>query len=424
MSEIAIRVDGLGKRYRIGARKQRYKTLRESVSALAGRAARRLRQRGAEPASSIWALRDVSFDIKRGEILGVIGRNGAGKSTLLKVLSRITEPTEGQAEIHGRIGSLLEVGTGFHPELTGRENIYLNGAILGMRRAEISRQFDEIVSFAEVEQFVDTPVKHYSTGMYLRLAFGVAAHLSTEILLVDEVLAVGDAGFQKKCLGKMGEVAETGRTVLFVSHNMDAIRRLCTSVCLMRNGRLAGIGEPPPLISAYFESDAVAEYLDDGARKAGEQLRIRAVRARQEGAVADAFECAEPFEIQIEYELYEPLSNLLIGFDLYTSNGVPVMRAYDLAAYGMGRRDPGVYVSTCQIPERLLQPGMFYIQVLAGVHRMPWLSKEKITVSFKLTGNRETDVDYPGILTPQGEWRVERAQVCDGLVATPGWSGN
>jgi lipopolysaccharide transport system ATP-binding protein len=411
MSDIAIRVDGLGKRYRIGARRQRYQTLRDTLSAAAAHFARRVRA-GADPAQSFWALRDVSFEIRRGEILGVIGRNGAGKSTLLKVLSGITEPTEGQAEIHGRIGSLLEVGTGFHPELTGRENIYLNGAILGMKRAEISRQFDEIVAFADVEKFVDTPVKHYSTGMYLRLAFGVAAHLTTEILIVDEVLAVGDAVFQRKCLGKMGEVAETGRTVLFVSHNMDAIRRLCTSVCLMRQGLLAGIGDPTPLINAYFENDAVPEYADHSPRREGEEVRIRAVRLHQEGAAGNSFECAKPFEIRIEYEVYEPVSNLLLGFDLYTSNGVPVMRSYDLAGCGMGRREPGVYLSVCRMPEDLYQPGLYYLQLLAGLHRLRWLSREKVTVNFSLTGGRATDLDYPGILRPQGEWCVMRTEPC------------
>ncbi|MCC6862417.1 MAG: ABC transporter ATP-binding protein [Bryobacterales bacterium] len=417
MSDVAIRVEGLGKRYRIGSHKKRYKTLRESLAGVASGSLRRARSllRGEPvrtPPPSIWALRDVTFDVRRGEVLGVIGRNGAGKSTLLKVLSRITEPTEGHAEIHGRIGSLLEVGTGFHPELTGRENIYLNGAILGMKRAEIQQQFDQIVAFAEVEQFLDTPVKRYSTGMYLRLAFGVAAHLRTEILLVDEVLAVGDAAFQKKCLGKMSEVAETGRTVLFVSHNMDAVRRLCTSVCLMRSGQLAGIGEPVSSINAYFESDAVAEYVDDGPALPGEDLRIRAVKIEQQGSARDWFEYRMPLEIAIEYEVFQPLQNLLLGFDLYTSNGVPVFRSYDLAARGMGSREPGFYRSVCRLPGEFLQPGLYYVQLLAGLHRLRWLSKEKITVGLKLAGSRESDVDFPGVLCPRGDWRVARVGAC------------
>ena len=227
MSDIVIRVDSLSKQYRIGGKQEGYRTLRDTLTETFVSPFRRARKllRGhaygaAELDEIIWALRDISFEVKRGEVVGIIGRNGAGKTTLLKILSRITEPTEGYAEIHGRVGSLLEVGTGFHPELTGRENIYLNGAILGMKKAEIERKFDEIVDFAEIEKFIDTPVKHYSSGMYVRLAFAVAAHMEPEILLVDEVLAVGDAAFQKKCLGKMGEVAEGGRTVLFVSHNM------------------------------------------------------------------------------------------------------------------------------------------------------------------------------------------------------------
>jgi lipopolysaccharide transport system ATP-binding protein len=220
MSEIAIRVEKLSKRYQIGVAQQRHDTLRDALGAnLARLRPTRRAPRAARHADEFWALRDVSFEVKRGEVVGIIGRNGAGKSTLLKILSRITEPTSGQAQIHGRVGSLLEVGTGFHPELTGRENIYLNGAILGMRRFEIERKFDEIVAFAEIERFLDTPVKRYSSGMYVRLAFAVAAHLEPEILLVDEVLAVGDAAFQKKCLGKMGDVAKEGRTVLFVSHS-------------------------------------------------------------------------------------------------------------------------------------------------------------------------------------------------------------
>src|SRR5881296_2420456 len=246
MSDIAIRVEGISKHYRIGARQERYYTLRDTLTEAVTRPFQKLAaffsRNGAGPrtpeASSIWALKDVSFDVKRGEVVGIIGRNGAGKSTLLKILSRITEPTEGRARIHGRVGSLLEVGTGFHPELTGRENIYLNGAILGMKKAEIDRKFDEIVAFAEVEQFIDTPVKHYSSGMYLRLAFAVAAHLEPEILIVDEVLAVGDARFRRKCFAKMEDVGHAGRTVLFVSHHMPAITRLCSRGIYLVNGRV------------------------------------------------------------------------------------------------------------------------------------------------------------------------------------------
>ena len=248
MGNLAISTEGLGKRYRIGAKQARYRTLRDTLadgfSAPFKKAAALLRGEAYGAASldrDIWALRNVSFEVEHGEVVGLIGRNGAGKSTALKVLSRITEPTEGQATIHGRVGTLLEVGTGFHPELTGRENIYLSGAILGMRKAEIERKFDEIVDFSEIETFLDTPVKHYSSGMYVRLAFAVAAHLEPEILVVDEVLAVGDALFQRKCLGKMGDVARGGRTVLFVSHNMKSIRNLCQRAVWLDQGEVREI---------------------------------------------------------------------------------------------------------------------------------------------------------------------------------------
>ncbi|MBC7243045.1 MAG: ABC transporter ATP-binding protein, partial [Anaerolineae bacterium] len=268
MSDIAIRVENLSKLYRIGtAGRPRYETLYDKIADAGGRLLDRLRRPlvtrsaihipqseiGNPQSDYIWALKDVSFEVKRGEVVGIIGRNGAGKSTLLKILSRITEPTEGRAYVYGRVGSLLEVGTGFHPELTGRENIYLNGAILGMRKVEIDRKFDEIVTFAEIEKFIDTPVKFYSSGMYVRLAFAVAAHLDPEILLVDEVLAVGDAAFQKKCLGKMGEVAGEGRTVLFVSHNMAAVESLCRRAFLLSQGQVANVGEVHSVVAEYLE---------------------------------------------------------------------------------------------------------------------------------------------------------------------------
>ncbi len=260
MTDIAIRVENLGKRYRIGAQRERYKTLRESLVGAIQAPFRRLRHstldtQNSQPATrnsdTIWALQDVSFEVKRGEVVGIIGRNGAGKSTLLKILSRITEPTEGRVTLRGRVGSLLEVGTGFHPELTGRENITLNGAILGMKRREIERKFDEIVAFAEIEKFMDTPVKRYSSGMYVRLAFAVAAHLEPEILLVDEVLAVGDVSFQKKSMRKMREVSGAGRTVLFVSHNLLLVRSMCTRCFLLQQGALTTDGEPDMVIDAY-----------------------------------------------------------------------------------------------------------------------------------------------------------------------------
>ena len=258
MSNVAIRAKNLGKKYRIGSHQFGYKTLRDTLVGSFGKRASQRVESGDMGPESFWALKDVSFEVKPAEVVGIIGRNGAGKSTLLKILSRITEPTEGSVEIYGRVASLLEVGTGFHPELTGRENIYLNGAILGMKRAEIARKFEEIVAFAEVEKFLDTPVKHYSSGMYVRLAFAVAAHLEPEILLVDEVLAVGDADFQKKCLGKMESVAGQGRTVLFVSHNMAAIQALCKTGILLDSGRVAGYGAIDEQVNTYLRSDPSA----------------------------------------------------------------------------------------------------------------------------------------------------------------------
>jgi lipopolysaccharide transport system ATP-binding protein len=261
MSDIAIRVENLSKLYHIGRAHQRHDTLRDALAGFLPRISQintknKIRGNSSnswqeENDDTIWALKDVSFEVRRGEVVGVIGRNGAGKSTLLKILSRITEPTSGRAEIHGRVGSLLEVGTGFHPELTGRENVYLNGAILGMRRAEIDKKFDEIVAFAEIEKFLDTPVKRYSSGMYVRLAFAVAAHLEPEILLVDEVLAVGDAAFQKKCLGKMGDVAKEGRTVLYVSHQMNSIRQLSGTCIWLKDGLVQMHGATMSVVSAY-----------------------------------------------------------------------------------------------------------------------------------------------------------------------------
>jgi lipopolysaccharide transport system ATP-binding protein len=278
-SNVAIRVEGLGKCYRIGAVRARYRTLRDALAAAWPSASR---AGGGDPAAGsddFWALRDVSFEVARGEVIGIIGRNGAGKSTLLKILSRITEPTSGFADIYGRVGSLLEVGTGFHPELTGRENIFLNGAILGMRRQEIERKFDEIVAFAEVERFVDTAVKHYSTGMHLRLAFGVAAHLEPDILMVDEVLAVGDAEFQRKCLGKMNDVAQHGRTVLLVSHDMTAVAHLATRCLWLDAGRIVRAGTTERVIREYTQrnADRVVDLASRMDRRGDGVIRLQSI---------------------------------------------------------------------------------------------------------------------------------------------------
>jgi lipopolysaccharide transport system ATP-binding protein len=336
MSDIAIRVQELGKRYKLGA-PERYRTLRDTLADVFTAPSRWFRRVPSASAGeqTFWALKDISFDVKQGDVVGIIGRNGAGKSTLLKVLSRITEPTAGQADIHGRVASLLEVGTGFHPELTGRENIYLNGAILGMKKAEIRRKFDEIVAFSEVEKFIDTPVKHYSSGMYVRLAFAVAAHLEPEILIVDEVLAVGDAAFQKKCLRRMGEVANEGRTVLFVSHNMTAVQSLCTRAILLRGGRVVADGPTHDTVVQYIGMDndghsSSAELRDHPhrlGRNADHAARMTAVTLEsEEEPLSGELHMGGPLTIRVDFESPErPLKPPVLGVVIKTSLGVPVL---------------------------------------------------------------------------------------------------
>ena len=325
MGDIAIRVENLGKMYRIGGRQERYKRFTETVMDTLAAPLRRLRTIGQPipPAETLWALKDVSFEVKKGEVVGIIGRNGAGKSTLLKILSRITEPTEGEVRLHGRVGSLLEVGTGFHPELTGRENIYLNGTILGMKRSEIERKFDEIVAFAEIEKFLDTPVKRYSSGMYVRLAFAVAAHLEPEILVVDEVLAVGDAQFQKKCLGKMDDVAKGGRTVLFVSHNMAAIQNLCQTAILLNYGRVLTSGKTKLVIDKYLDDDTDQFQIPLNERRDRQgtgDIRFVSMKLQNEiGESINSLGCGQDAILKFDYENYthQDLRNfhLAIGID-------------------------------------------------------------------------------------------------------------
>lgn len=312
MSDVSIRVEGLSKRYRLGARVGMYRSLRETLAGMATAPLRWLQRGERERPGTFWALKDISFELRRGQVLGLIGHNGAGKSTLLKLLARITEPTEGRATLYGRVGSLLEVGTGFHGELSGRENIYLNGAILGMRRAEIARQFDRIVAFAEVEQFVDTPVKHYSSGMYLRLAFAVAAHLETEILIVDEVLAVGDTAFQKRCLGKIGEVAQQGRTVIFVSHNLSAVERLCDSALLLNHGRLVFQGSTGDAIERYLQGSSETGGLFDsrGSRPGRGKVRFTRLQTLCNGRPAVHLTSGSRVELLLDYEAEEILRSV------------------------------------------------------------------------------------------------------------------
>jgi lipopolysaccharide transport system ATP-binding protein len=382
----AIAVSHLSKRYTLGPSLEgNYRTLRETLNAAALRPWRRLRQLVKPTAANreaaapiLWALRDVSLEIQQGDIIGVIGRNGAGKSTFLKILSRITEPTSGRAELRGRVGSLLEVGTGFHLELTGRENIYLNGAILGMSRREITRKFDAIVAFAEVEQFLDTPVKRYSSGMFVRLAFAVASHLDPEILLVDEVLAVGDAAFQKKCLGKMGEVSRSGRTVLFVSHNMATILHLCEKVALFDQGQLAFLGDTEKGMQLYIGSAGVpgggeADLANHPRRRPGCPPILGSIRLlNSQGVATDQFQCGEPITVEIRVDPRSTVGqpHFAIGFEdtlgcrLFTVATYLSDRAADAA-----RCRSGV---VCRLNEVPLAPGRYALSLNAGPREWVW----------------------------------------------------
>ncbi len=439
MTNIAIHVENLGKMYHIGGPQEPYKTLRDSLVNAAYAPVRRLRstfersnvQRPKD--DHFWALKDVSFNVKRGEVVGIIGRNGAGKSTLLKILSRITEPTEGIAEIHGRVGSLLEVGTGFHAELTGRENIYLNGAILGMKKAEIERKFDEIVAFAEIEKFLDTPVKRYSSGMYVRLAFAVAAHLEPEILLVDEVLAVGDIGFQKKCLGKMGDIGQSGRTVFFVSHNMPSIARLCERTILLDNGRVLQDGPSHEVVGMYLHSGlgttATREWSDIAKAPGNEIVRLLAVRVRTEdGQVADAVDIRRPVGIEMEFEVLQPGYVLTPNYHFFNEEGINVFVASDLDPQWRRRHRPvGRYISTAWIPGNYLSEGTMIVgAAISTMDPVIVHLYERDAVAFQVIDSLDGDSargDFaghmPGVVRPILRWTNEfnpRAHGTDALV--------
>ncbi len=426
---LAIRVDDLGKQYRLGAQVGAYNTLRDAISRAASNTGSWLHTLG-QPRSprstrnTIWALRHISFEVMQGQVLGVIGRNGAGKSTLLKILSRVTEPTEGAGEIHGRVGSLLEVGTGFHPELTGRENIYLNGAILGMKRVEITRKFDEIVEFAEISRFIDTPVKRYSSGMYLRLAFAVAAHLEPEILVVDEVLAVGDAEFQRKCLGKMSDVAQQGRTVLFVSHNMSAILRLTQEAIVIEKGQLA-LRAPT--------AKAVDYYLSQGISKEGERtwdasevpasarpFRPIAVRTcAKNGKVTDTLRSVEPISIEVEYQLTAPLTGLRVGIYLSTTRGEPIFTSFDTDDPSLYERytsrPAGRYVSRAVIPPDFLNEGRYVIGLNASSFNIKRYFQDEQSLTFSVDAAGAPGMQWPeprlGVVRPHLTWTIDPVNV-------------
>ncbi len=419
MSDIAIHAENLGKRYRIGMAAVRYSTLRESISETFAAPLRKLKSAKDEN-RYIWALKNVSFDIRQGQVIGIIGRNGAGKSTLLKVLSHVTDPTEGYAEIHGRVGSLLEVGTGFHPELTGRENIYLNGAILGMKRNEIDQKFDEIVDFSEVEQFIDTPVKRYSSGMYLRLAFAVAAHLEPEILVVDEVLAVGDAEFQRKCLGKMSDVAQRGRTVLFVSHNMSAILRLTEESMVVDKGEIVLRAPSAQAVDYYLSSGFSQEgqrlWSDEDIPAASDPFRPAAMRTvNAKGEVVDTVRSTEPFTLEIEYNLSKTVTGLRVGIYLMSMRGEFIMTSFDTddpqKFESLTVRPAGHYVSRCSIPADFLNEGRYVVGMNANSFRVKRYFQDEQALTFSVDAAGAPGMQWPeprqGAVRPRLNWQIE-----------------
>ena len=374
----------------------------------------------------IWALKDVSFEVKRGEVLGIIGRNGAGKSTLLKLLTRITEPTSGRAIMRGRVASLLEVGTGFHPELTGRENVYLNGAILGMRRAEITDKFDEIVDFSGVDRFIDTPVKRYSSGMYVRLAFAVAAHLDPEILLVDEVLAVGDTDFQKKCLGKMGEISKSGKTVLFVSHNMFSIRNLCSRAVLLKQGAIEEIGNVNNVVDAYLTAGAEKHLgevrWDDPIEAPGDaRLRLVAMRVVSEGQMTGEVDLDKEFQIEVEYRNLEPNARRLVSFHVHNAEGICVFTSANLHSAcsvhdkWFSRLYPiGLFRTQCDVPAYLLNDGSYtvsvYINQKTAVDNVV-VVKNVLQFIVRDSGTMRKEYTHGkwlGVVRPRLAWRTEQ----------------
>lgn len=425
----AISVHNISKQYKIGAAQQKFQynmfrdmlidTLMTPVriyQALRGKG-----MRGTTGTTTIWALDDVSFDLEEGKVLGIVGRNGAGKSTLLKILSRVTEPTKGTVSVRGRVGSLLEVGTGFHPELTGRENIYMNGAILGMKRAEIDRNFDEIVGFSEVGQFIDTPVKRYSSGMYLRLAFAVAAHLEPEILVVDEVLAVGDAEFQRKCLGKMSDVAQQGRTVLFVSHNMSAILRLTQEAIVLNKGQLIKRAPTPEAVDFYLSSGQAESgervWEADEFPAASEPFRPVAIRIKdRSGKVVDTVRSTEPVIVEWEYQLDAPIKGLRVGMYLNTMRGEYVFTAFDTddakQYEQFGARQAGRYISRCTIPADFFNEGRYYLGVNASSFGVQRYFMDENALSFNVDISGAPGTQWPeirqGPIRPRFDWTIEK----------------
>jgi lipopolysaccharide transport system ATP-binding protein len=412
--DLAVSVRGLSKAYTLRHNATRHNTMGESLL-------HRLLHPFEKPEmETFWALQDVSFDVYAGDVVGLIGRNGAGKSTLLKLLSRITEPTKGQIDLFGRVGSLLEVGTGFHPELTGRENIYLNGAILGMTRREIDHSFDAIVDFSGTERFLDTPVKRYSSGMYVRLAFAVAAHLNPEILIVDEVLAVGDAEFQKKCLGKMQDVSQSGRTILFVSHNMAAVRQLCNRAVYLQSGKVLLDAGTEAVINTYLSEDAATDaaivWSDPITAPGTEGIRfLRAAIRNDLGRIASTIDSRKPFVLELEYEITAPMEKLKIGFMMQNSGGMEICGSND-EDLQVPFRMPGRYVTRCVFPGYVLNEGQY--QVLFGADTYPFevpLVRSGFCIAFSIEdveGHGFSGTHLPGVVRPLLDWKIE---VTEGL---------
>ena len=431
--DIAIKVENLSKVYRIGMKENASDSIVGGIVQFLKSPLKNYRKyrslykfNDLEPDSDnpsqdiIWALKNISFEVKRGEVLGIIGKNGAGKSTLLKILSKITGPTNGSAEIHGRVSSLLEVGTGFHPELTGRENIYLNGSILGMRKKELNRKFDEIVEFSGIEKFIDTPVKRYSSGMQVRLAFSVAAHLEPEIMVIDEVLAVGDADFQKKCLNKMEHVGKHGRTVLFVSHNLPAVTRLCQRAILLEEGKLMEDGPSSRIVSAYLNSGlgttAACEWNDLKTAPRGYGARLRSVRVcREDGKISDCIDIRREFKIEMEYEVFKSGYLLLPHFHLINEHGQIIFVTVDQdPTWRRQRRPKGHYTSRVYIPGNFLAEGLIFVSCyLITLDPDTVVFKAENVVSFNVIDSVEGDSargDYvktfPGIVRPLLKWET------------------
>jgi lipopolysaccharide transport system ATP-binding protein len=426
---IAIRVENLSKRYILRhQRQERYTALRDVIATGAKRFTNKLAHPFAAPVNDpmheeFWALRDVSFNIQQGDRIGIIGRNGAGKSTLLKILSRITEPTRGKASIRGRVASLLEVGTGFHPELTGRENIFLNGAILGMSKAEIKKKFDEIVAFAEVEKFLDTPVKRYSSGMYVRLAFAVAAHLEPEILIVDEVLAVGDAAFQRKCLTKMENIGAQGRTVLFVSHNLSAITALCDKALMLKQGSVGAIGDTKDVVDKYLKqyskTASQSFYSVELPARTANKADLSEVQVKDgKGSLSSVLLVNEVFTIIIKWRLNVDVPFLRAGVDIIDQIGNVVLSSMDTDTTDMhGKpRSKGLYVEEVTIPRFLLMPGIYTVNVFAGIPRVGRIMEVNNVVGFEILENNThlshlTAVKRDGFTAMPLAWTVTHESV-------------